>query len=174
MRAFMIGRFQPPHTGHLQAIESIAEEAEELIIGIGSAQVSHTLDDPFTGGERFLMVQSALTQRGIENAHPVPIPDVNRYGIWVAHVMNLIPPIDVVYSNNPLVRRLFIEAGYEVEEMELYDREYVSGTEIRRRIIANQSWQDLVPRQIVKIIEEIEGVERLRALAKSDTLEKTK
>ena len=168
MRAFMIGRFQPFHNGHLQVIGAIAEENDQIIIGIGSAQVSHTIDNPFTAGERYLMVYGAINDRGIKNAHPIPIVDINRYGVWVAHVLNLIPPIDVVYSNNPLVKRLFSEQKFEVREMPLFEREHYSGTEIRRRIIANESWQDLVPRRVARVIEEINGVERLRAIAQTD------
>lgn len=169
MRAFMIGRFQPFHTGHLQAIEAITDEVDELIIGLGSAQESHTLLNPFTCGERFMMITGAVAERGIANTYTIPIVDVNRYGIWVAHVLDLIPPIDVVYSNNPVVRQLFLEQGFEVKAMEVFDREHYSGTEIRRRIIANQSWQDLVPRRVVKVIEAINGADRLRALAQKDS-----
>ena len=44
-RAFYIGRFQPFHLGHYSVITSIAEEVDELIIGIGSAQTSHHYGD---------------------------------------------------------------------------------------------------------------------------------
>ncbi|MCD4800755.1 MAG: adenylyltransferase/cytidyltransferase family protein, partial [Methanococcoides sp.] len=45
-RAFYIGRFQPFHLGHHSVITSIAEEVDELIIGIGSAQTSHEVNNP--------------------------------------------------------------------------------------------------------------------------------
>ncbi|HIQ38838.1 MAG TPA: nicotinamide-nucleotide adenylyltransferase, partial [Methanothermococcus okinawensis] len=56
MRGFLIGRWQPFHKGHLSIIEEISKEVDELIIGIGSAQKSHTLNDPFTAGERIMMI----------------------------------------------------------------------------------------------------------------------
>ena len=40
-------------------IKRLVEEVDELIIGIGSAQLSHTIDNPFTGGERVLMMKEA-------------------------------------------------------------------------------------------------------------------
>ena len=43
MRGLFVGRFQPVHSGHLKALEYVFEQVEEVIIGIGSAQVSHTL-----------------------------------------------------------------------------------------------------------------------------------
>ncbi|HDM88409.1 MAG TPA: nicotinamide-nucleotide adenylyltransferase, partial [Candidatus Bathyarchaeota archaeon] len=41
-RGLFIGRFQPPHLGHLHAIKQALEECDELIIVIGSSQYSHT------------------------------------------------------------------------------------------------------------------------------------
>ena len=38
VRAFYIGRFQPYHFGHHTIIKQIAEEVDELVVGIGSAQ----------------------------------------------------------------------------------------------------------------------------------------
>ncbi|MEM3079801.1 MAG: adenylyltransferase/cytidyltransferase family protein, partial [Thermoproteota archaeon] len=51
-RGLFIGRFQPFHLGHLKAVEYIINRVDEVIIGIGSAQYSHTLENPFTAGER--------------------------------------------------------------------------------------------------------------------------
>ena len=49
-RALFVGRFQPFHYGHLHAVRTILEEAEELVIVVGSAQMSHEPDNPFTAG----------------------------------------------------------------------------------------------------------------------------
>ena len=51
-RGFYIGRFQPYHYGHQAVLEQIAGSVDEIVIGVGSAQVSHTLDNPFTAGEK--------------------------------------------------------------------------------------------------------------------------
>lgn len=42
MRGLFPGRFQPFHRGHRRFVERIAEEADEVIVGIGSVQASHT------------------------------------------------------------------------------------------------------------------------------------
>ena len=172
MRALTIGRFQPFHNGHLEVIKEIMEEQDSVVIGIGSAQYSHSLENPFTAGERYLMISNTLVSNNITNYFIVPIIDMNRYAIWVAHVESLIPPAEVVYTHNPLTRRLFIEKGYDVQMPMEYDRDNLSGKEIRRRIINNESWHDLVPNEVVRVIEEINGVERLRDLAQSDEPQK--
>ena len=59
-RGLLIGRMQPVHNGHIDIIKETLKEVDELIIGIGSAQLSHTLKDPFTAGERLLMLTHAL------------------------------------------------------------------------------------------------------------------
>ncbi len=48
MRGLYIGRFQPYHLGHQAVLEKIAEEVDEIVIVIGSAQESHTAENPFT------------------------------------------------------------------------------------------------------------------------------
>jgi nicotinamide-nucleotide adenylyltransferase len=75
----------------------------------------------------------------------------------------------VVYSNNPLVIQLFREAGFCVKESPLYVRERYSGTEIRRRMIAGEKWEHLVPKSVVEVIKEIDGVTRLRNVSASDS-----
>lgn len=167
MRAFYIGRFQPYHFGHHKVITRIAEEVDELVIGIGSAQKSHDPNDPFTAGERVLMLHNALEDLSIRH-YILPIEDVRYNSIWVHHVAARTPRFDVVYSNNPLVIQLFREAGFCVKESPLYVRETFSGTEIRKLMIAGDEWKHLVPKPVSEVIEEVDGVTRLRNVAKSD------
>ena len=59
VRGILIGRMQPVHKGHMQVINKILEEVDEIIIGIGSAQLSYELKNPFTAGERVIMLKKA-------------------------------------------------------------------------------------------------------------------
>ncbi|AKB75498.1 Nicotinamide-nucleotide adenylyltransferase, NadM family [Methanosarcina lacustris Z-7289] len=167
IRAFYIGRFQPYHFGHHTVITRIAEEVDELVIGVGSAQKSHEATDPFTAGERVLMLYNALEHLPIRH-YVLPIEDVRYNSIWVHHVASRTPRFDVVYSNNPLVIQLFREAGFCVKESPLYIRDRYSGTEIRRRMIAGEKWEHLVPKPIVETIKDIDGITRLRNVSASD------
>ncbi|MDD3042158.1 MAG: nicotinamide-nucleotide adenylyltransferase [Methanosarcinaceae archaeon] len=166
-RAFYIGRFQPYHFGHHTVITRIAEEVDELVIGIGSAQKSHEPGDPFTAGERVLMLNNALEELSIR-CYVIPIEDVRYNSIWVHHVAARTPRFDVVYSNNPLVLQLFREAGFCVKQSPLYIREKYSGTEIRKRMIEGKKWKHLTPQPVVEVIEEINGVTRLKNVAAND------
>jgi len=166
-RGFYIGRFQPYHNGHQAVLERIAQEADEIIIGVGSAQLSHTIENPFTSGERVLMITRALASLGCP-FYVIPIEDVQRNALWAAHVRSMTPPFDLCYSSNPLVVRLFREAGVQVQSPAMYERDRHSGTEIRRRMREGEAWEELVPPAVVKVIREIDGVKRLCQIAQDD------
>ena len=150
----------------------ILEESEELVIVVGSAQMSHEPDNPFTAGERIEMIRLALDAAGIAPARYmlIPIPDAPAHRVWVSQVESQTPMFDVVYTNQPLTRRLLVEAGYNVHGIELHKREQYEATEIRRRILAGEDWRALVPEEVHKYVLEIDGEGRIRDLAKTDTV----
>ncbi len=170
VRGLLVGRLQPIHEGHMDVIKRILNEVDEVIIGIGSAQLSHTLKDPFTAGERTMMINKALTEYGIPPSryYITPIQDVACNSLWVAQVKMLTPPFEVIYSGNSLVQRLFIEAGHKVTTPPLFNRETYSGTEVRRRMLIGDDWKSLIPSSVVEVIEEIDGIHRIRHLSKKD------
>ncbi len=166
-RALYIGRFQPYHNGHQAVLSWIATQCDEIVIGVGSAQLSHEPDNPFTAGERVLMITRALESLGTP-IYVIPIEDIMRNALWVAHVRSMSPPFDRVYSGNPLVMRLFSEAMIEVETPALYERQVLSGTEIRRRMLEGEDWEDLVPGAVVEVLQEIDGVGRMKQITRND------
>jgi nicotinamide-nucleotide adenylyltransferase len=167
-RGFYIGRFQPYHDGHHSVVERIAEEVDELVVGIGSADQSHTTSDPFTAGERIMMITKSLVDLDLVT-YPVPIEDLNRNSVWVSHVRSMSPDFDVAYSNNPLVVQLFDEAGVEVRRSKMFNRDVLEGTEVRERMIEGDDWESLVPDAVVEVVEETDGVERVQRIAKTDS-----
>jgi nicotinamide-nucleotide adenylyltransferase len=66
-RGLYLGRFQPYHLGHHEVLKQIAREVDEIVVGIGSAQKSHEKENPFTAGERVLMVSRALEEFDIKH-----------------------------------------------------------------------------------------------------------
>jgi nicotinamide-nucleotide adenylyltransferase len=168
MRGIFIGRFQPFHCGHAQVVGDIASEIDELVVGVGSADDSHTRRDPFTAGERVLMLTRALDATVDSPTYVVPIEDIDRNAIWISHIESMCPPFEVAYTNNPLVVRLFAEADIEVRRTDMYDRAAYEGTEIRRRMCEGEDWRSLVPDPVAAVIDEIDGIERLRQVTDSD------
>jgi nicotinamide-nucleotide adenylyltransferase len=171
-RGLYVGRFQPFHLGHLNAIEDVLKEVDEIVIVIGSAQYSHTPNNPFTAGERLVMVRRALEGCGInqEKVWIVPVPDVHLHMMWVSSVQGYTPHFDTVYSNEPLTRRLFMEAGHKVKPIRFFDRKVYSSTEIREKIVRGEDWEKFVPKSVASFIKEIDGINRLKDLTKSDKM----
>lgn len=166
-RGLYVGRFQPFHNGHKAVIDLLCNEVDELIIGIGSAQMSHDIRHPFTAGERVLMIQRVLADAKIP-VYIIPLEDIKRNALWVAHVVSMVPPFDVVYTSNPLVIRLFTEAGFRVESPPMYQRQELSGTAIRQKMLEGGDWKQYVPEAAGLVIESVGGVERIRDISLTD------
>ncbi|WP_226005454.1 nicotinamide-nucleotide adenylyltransferase [Natrinema salinisoli] len=169
-RGFYIGRFQPFHNGHRSMVEKIAEDVDELVLGIGSADDSHTVRNPFTAGERIMMITKSLVDSDLVT-YAVPIEDLERNSVWVSHVQSMSPDFDVAYSNNPLVIQLFREAGIEIRQSPMFNREVLEGSEVRERMITGGDWESLVPKAVVEVVEETDGLERIRMVSDSDSNE---
>jgi len=166
MKALFIGRFQPFHKGHLNIIQDISKKYDEVIIGLGSSQYANSLQNPFSSDERMQMIKLSLKEIGVKNYRIELIPDIHDLVRWASYVTSIIPDFDVVITNSPLTKQLFEEKGYKVEETAIFDRTKYSGKEIRRRIIEDESWAELVPKPVVEIIKNVDGVNRLKKLSK--------
>ncbi len=142
------------------------------MVAIGSAQYSHNITNPFTAGERLEMIRRALEEAKIDLSRVwvVPVPDVHLHMLWVAALEGYTPRFNVVYSNEPLTRRLFIEAGYKVKRIRFFERKDLNSTLVREKMLHDNSWTTLVPRTIAAFIVEIDGVNRLRDLVRTDKI----
>jgi nicotinamide-nucleotide adenylyltransferase len=166
--ALFVGRFQPFHKGHLFMTKRILEDFDHIIIGVGSAQYSHTLNNPFSYEERSRMIGLAVEWEGLKGCRILPIDDVHDHAAWVSFVESAVPSFEVVFSNDPLTVKLFQEKGYDVMEPSLYNRDDLSGTEVRNRMAHGKDWEDLVPSRVAEYIKEIDGAERVKGLTTSE------
>ena len=168
MKGLFVGRFQPLHLGHLEAIRFCLRRVDHLYIVVGSAQKSHEPDNPFTVGERIEMLRRTLKEEGIpcERYTLIPVPDVESHRLWVPLLRLYVPEFEVAFSNDPLTVTLLREAGVKVVEVELKDREVLSATEVRRRMLEGEDWEALVPNPVSSYLKEIGGVERLKSISR--------
>lgn len=163
-KILFVGRFQPFHLGHYRMIEKIVDDAEYVIIAIGSSKKSFTLKNPYTGGERLSMIWKALKPSWRTKCILTTIDDINRYNIWVNHVEDLVPDFDVVVTNSNLTRLLFEKKGYQVYSPGTFSRITYRGEHIRASMQNGHEWKELLPVAIVKYLGEIDGVERIKKL----------
>ena len=163
-KGLILGRFQPFHLGHLRLIEAVKGDNLELMICIGSAQKGRTKDNPFTTGERRIMVEAVVSR--LDCKYQIyDIPDVNNNDLYVSHLETLVPEFDTVYSGNSLVLKLFKAAGYRTVMPEMVNREVWEGAAIRQAMTEDDEWETAVPLQIVDIIRDLNGIEKLQNLA---------
>ncbi|MHA1223432.1 MAG: nicotinamide-nucleotide adenylyltransferase [Candidatus Heimdallarchaeaceae archaeon] len=174
MRALYLGRFNPPHKGHVHGIEYILkqQDIDEVIILVGSGEKAYSLKNPFTGGERLEMLKAIVKEYfDLKKFYIMAIPDTNRNTIWPANVVDLVPHFEVIFTNNPLVQLLFANlAGKEVREIPLVNRKEYSGKDIRNKMIKGEKWDHLVPEIILPLIEKYKGVERIKQLNLTDEI----
>ena len=176
----MVGRFQPFHNGHLHLSKQILQECNELIIAIGSAQFNYIYKDPFTAGERVLMIHAALMESGIDLARCYIIPVINdeNNARWLGHLRSMVPPFDFLYSGNEFVKSLVLEETIRIKKPDFSKKNEYNGTNIRKHLAAVsaasatatvENWKTLVPNAVSKLIEEVDGVNRVRMLFNSDS-----
>ena len=166
----LVGRFQPFHLGHLEAVRYALKKVAYLYVVVGSAQRSHERDNPFTAGERIAMIKSALDANGVDPSKwmAIPIADADSHSLWVSSVVSMVPKFDVVFTNDALTFLLFKEEGMEVRAVPYLDRSRYSATNVRDRILERKDWESLVPPEVAKLVKRFGGVERVRALMRKD------
>jgi nicotinamide-nucleotide adenylyltransferase len=166
-QVLFVGRFQPFHNGHLDAIRAILAAEDRVVIVIGSAEENNEPANPFTAGERFQMIEAALEASGVERDRYVilPVRNIKNFMLWTAHVDQYIPPIYKVYTGSQIVRELYESYGrYEIASLDFNFE--VHGTSIREKMLAGDlTWRDEVHPKVLELIEAWRGVERLKMIA---------
>jgi len=164
MDGLLIGRFQPFHLGHLDAVLFGLSRTENLFVGIGSSNKSNERKNPFSAEERTEMIISSIESSMINRLKIFDIPDVDNHEKWTFEIDQIVPKYDAVFTNDEFTKTLFERRKIDVIPVVLKDREKFSGTNIRDLITDDKNWQDLVPKGVQKVLEKIKAKERLKNL----------
>ena len=164
MDGLLIGRFQPFHLGHLDAVLFGLSRTENLFVGIGSSNKSNERKNPFSAEERTEMIISSIESSMIDRLKIFDIPDVDNHEKWTFEIDQIVPKYDVVFTNDEFTKTLFEKRKINVVSVVLKDREKFSGTNVRQLITDDKNWQDLVPRGARKVLDKINAIERLKNL----------
>ncbi len=173
-RGLIIGRFQPFHLGHLYLVKNVLEECHELIVAIGSAQFNYLYTDPFTAGERVLMIHTALLDSGIAAGRFYIIPIINdeNNSTWYAHLKSLVPEFHVLYTGNEFVKCL-VKSVVDIQTPNFERKRTFNGTKIRNLISRELPWRHLVPSSVAILMEKMDGINRIRNLSKVKSRDKS-
>jgi nicotinamide-nucleotide adenylyltransferase len=170
------GRFQPFHLGHLEYTLAALQRCKHLFVGITNADPSLILPedaDPerhkpeanvFTFFERQWMIRAALAEAGVDEGCisivPFPIHHPERWRFYCPLETTQFVRLFSTWGQEKL--RRFEATGWRVEVLDQGASKEVSGSEVRRRLIEEQGWEELVPRGVASVLREIGAVERLK------------
>ena len=164
MNGLLIGRFQPFHLGHLDAVLFGLSRAENLFICSGSSNKSNERRNPFSAEERREMIISSIEPSMADRLKIFDIPDVGDHEKWTFEIDQIVPKYDIIFTNDEFTKTLFEKREMIVVPVELKDREKFSGTNIRELIADDKNWQDLVPQGTRKVLDNLNAKERLKNL----------
>lgn len=173
------GRFQLLHNDHMKYLLAGKDRCDHLVVGITNPDPSLTRDDPadmarssmsanpFTYYERYCLVREALAEQGLREEisivpFPVNCPDLYRFYVPMDAVFFL--TIYDEWGENKL--RLFQQAGLTVDVLwrRPLTKKGLTASAVRRKIVAGEPWEHLVPPAVARLTESMGLAARLRTL----------
>ena len=146
-------------------INKILKSHNLIKIGIGSSQLSHTINDPFTSDERKQFLIAALKKREISpDLYKIfEIPDIFNAQKWPTYVSSIVGEFDTVYSNSDWVRQLFQRNNVNIGDKLVIFKNKFNGSHIRKLIIRDdRRWVRLIPKEVVDLIIKFNGIDRIK------------
>ncbi len=112
-RGFVLGKFAPPHKGHMFLCETAARVVDEMTVLVCSID-----PDTIPGALRAAWMRRLLPQLTVRHMHrdipQAPEEHVDFWPIWKTAIAEFHPqPIDFVFGSEPYVFRLAAELGAE-------------------------------------------------------------
>jgi len=161
MNGLLIGRFQPFHLGHLEALRFALSKVDKLWVGLGSSNKPSEKNNPFTAEERKEMILSSIDDLMKNKISIYFIPDLDNHVKWIEKIDTIVPNFDVVFSNDELTKHLYSKRNVQVISIPFLKRDELSGTNIRDLITSDQKWDHLVPEGTRFFLENNHGKDRL-------------
>jgi len=159
-RMAMIARWKPLHLGQTAALDGLLARAEELTIGIGSAN-RLDLRNPFTAVETATMLRLHLGDR----AQLVEVPDLGDGPRWADMVCEMLGELDLFVTANPWVWSLLrgrYRLCHPVHLVPPARRVPIDGTAVRLAMARGEDWRALVPPAVADWLEAQGLVDRFR------------
>ena len=164
MNGLLIGRFQPFHLGHLDALHFAFSKVDKLFVGLGSTNKPLLRNNPFSAEERKKMILSSIDDSIRNKIEIYFIPDFEDHKKWVESIDSIIPKFDIVFTNDEMTKHLYSKRETKVLAIPFTRRNVLSGTNIRDLIISDQPWEEYVPDGTKKFLNETNAKQRLKNL----------
>ncbi|MBA4719281.1 MAG: nicotinamide-nucleotide adenylyltransferase [Nitrosopumilus sp.] len=164
MNGLLIGRFQPFHLGHLEALQFALSKVDKLWVGLGSSNKPAQKNNPFSAEERKEMILSSIDNSIKERISIYFIPDLDNHIKWIEKIDTIVPKFDIVFSNDELTKHLYSKMAVQIVSIPFLKRDVLSGTKIRELITSDQKWDDLVPEDTKNFLVNVSAKDRLKNL----------
>jgi nicotinamide-nucleotide adenylyltransferase len=169
-RIGMVARWKPVHLGHAAVLDALRARADDVAVGIGSAN-RYDVRNPFTAGESADMIRTLLAPG--DAVRLIEVPDLGHGPRWRAMVAALLGPLDLFVTANAYVRDLMAATYPVVHPVWLLppDRRIaLDGTTVRRAMARGDAWRELVPGPVARLIDERGLADRFRREFGAETL----
>ena len=164
MNGLLIGRFQPFHLGHLEALQFALSKVDKLWLGLGSSNKPMEKTNPFSVEERKQMIMSSIDDSIKNKISIFPIPDLDNHVKWIQNIDTIVPDYGIIFSNDPITEHLYSKRKIQVTAIPFLKRDQLSGTRLRDLIKSDQKWDDLVPEGTKILLENLDAKNRLKIL----------
>jgi len=144
-----IGRFEPLHLGHLSVLRRALDEAERVIVLIGSADAPRSARNPWTFEERAVMVRAALGDDARRVIVRPLIDHLYNETAWVAEVQDQVAaavaedwrkPADAprigLIGHDKDATSYYLHAFPQWELLDVDQVAMLSATDLRRQLFA--------------------------------------
>ncbi|MHB0775530.1 bifunctional nicotinamide-nucleotide adenylyltransferase/Nudix hydroxylase [Halomonas sp. WWR20] len=169
-----IGRFQPPHLGHLEVIHEALQRARQVIVLVGSAWQARSLRNPWSFAERAEMLRSCFDAAANQRLEIEPLLDaLYNDDVWVRDVQRKVRDIArPTYGKLPRIGLIGASRGQSSYYLSLFPQwesvsvplvDGISASQIRERLfdssysaneyLANHATHDLAAPIHRKLIE---------------------
>ena len=164
MNGLLIGRFQPFHVGHLDALRFALSKVDKLWVGLGSSNKPIQKNNPFSAEERKKMILSSIDDSIRNKIEIYFIPDFEDHKKWVEHIDTIVPNFDIVFTNDEMTKYLYSKRDTKVIPIPFTNRDILSGTNIRDLILSDQPWEEFIPDGTRNFLNETNAKQRLKNL----------
>ena len=167
--AVVHGRFQPLHLGHLEYLLAGKRRCRLLVVGItnpdpwqikvepASPHRNAGTANPFTYYERHLMVEGALREAGVPDDEFRIVPFPHSFPERLHHYLpdDALLLLTIYDSWGEEKLRRFQQLGRPTEVLWRRTETVTSGTDIRRRVVAGEPWEHLVPKATAEVVRTV-------------------
>ncbi len=166
-RVGVIGRFKPLHNGGASMLDALCENADRVIIGLGSSN-KYDLRNPFTVEESAGMIQAYLSPR-YSNYELIPIPDFGhlpdfRDGEeWSRYARNKLGRLDYFVTGNEYTASLLKSYYRILAPAEVIPEEKqveINSTAVRIVMAKNENYGVLIPTAVSEYLKKKGLIER--------------